>query len=206
MTQTIVCIVEGDGEVRAVPLLLRRLAQDRGVHDLAVPTPIRVHRDQFLRRPEEFERKLSLAVAKAQGGVVMVLLDADDDCPVFLAKDIEARAQHLVHSATLEVVICNREYEAWFLAAAESLAGRRGLRQDIAAPLGPDGIRNAKGWLTERIAGGRYHEVSDQPAMTAVFDIELAFGRSRSFRKLVKSVEVTLGLGGDVPESVERVS
>lgn len=196
MTRTIVCIIEGDGEVRAVPLLLRRLAEARGIHDLVVPPPIRVHRDQFLRRSEEFERKLLLAVAKAQGGAVVVLLDADDDCPVILARDIEERARPFLHGATLQVVIPNREYEAWLLAAAESLAGKRGLREDIVPPPQPDDIRNCKGWLSERIPGGRYHEVSDQPALTALFDVELASGRSRSLRKMITTFESAIAVGG----------
>lgn len=179
-----------------MPVLLRRLAEAKGVFDLVVPPPIRVHRDQFLRRPEEFERKLLLAAAKAQGGTVLVLLDADDDCPVELARDLYARGQVFVHGATLQVVIPNREYEAWFLAAAESLAGRRGLGADITPPEQPDVPRNAKGWLSERMPGGRYHEVSDQPALTAMFDLALASLRSRSFRKMVKTLDVVIAGDG----------
>jgi hypothetical protein len=79
------------------------------------------------------------------------------------------------------------------LAAAESLAGRRGLSADIAPVEQPDVPRNAKGWLSERMPGGRYHEVSDQPALTALFDLELASLRSRSFRKMVKTLEAVIG-------------
>lgn len=192
MTRTVVCIVEGDGEVKAVPVLLRRLAESRGVFDLVVPPPIRVHRDQFLRRENEFERKLLLAAAKARGGMILVMLDADDGCPVTLAQTIEARAKPFVQGATLKAVIPNREYEAWLLSAAESIAGRRGLKAGIVAPPQSDDIRNAKGWLSERMPAGRYHEVSDQPALTAIFDIEDAAGRSRSFRKLLKTFETTI--------------
>lgn len=73
---TIACIVEGDGKVRVLPVLLRRLAESRGIFDLRIPTPIRVHRDRFIRREEEFRRKLLLAAAKADGGTVLILLDA----------------------------------------------------------------------------------------------------------------------------------
>lgn len=195
MTRTVVCIVEGDGEVRALPLLLRRLAEAKGVYDLSVPTPIRVHRDQFLRRPEEFERKLLLACAKATGGAVLVLLDADDDCPMELAQDIAARGAAFVRTATLHVAIANREFEAWFLAAAQSLAGKRGLDGSLQAPAEPDAIRNAKGWLSERMSEGHYHEVSDQPALTAIFDLAQARQRSRSFRKLAKTLEQAIQTG-----------
>ncbi len=44
--------------------------------------------------------------------------------------------------------------------------------------------RNAKGWLSERIEGGTYRETIDQPAFSALIDLQQAFDRSRSFRKL----------------------
>jgi len=189
MTHRIVCVVEGDGEVRALPILLRRLAEAKGIYDIEVPPPIRVRRDQFLQRPEEFRRKLLLAAGKAQGGAVFVVLDADDDCPVEIAHQIHEGGRAFVHGATLHTVVADREYEAWLIAAAESLAGRRSLRDDLRSPDRPEDIRNAKGWLSENMVDGRYHEVSDQPALTAVFDVAGACQRSRSFRKFVETFE-----------------
>lgn len=186
---TIVSIVEGDGEVRAVPILLRRIAEAQGRFDVSVPVPIRVHRDQFLNRDEELRRKLLLAGAKAGAdGLVLVLLDADDDCPVTLAADIAARAAVVLPHRRVAVVIANREFEAWLLAGAASLAGRRGLPADLASPDNPDAIRDAKGWLSARVSGGRYHEVSDQPALTAMLDMASAVARSRSLHKLAGTV------------------
>lgn len=190
---TIASIVEGDGEVHALPVLLRRLAASSGVFDLVVPVPIRLARDRFLRREEEFRRILLLAAAKAgPDGTVLILLDADDDCPVELARASIAKARQILPTGDLSIVIANREYEAWFLSGAASLAGRRGLRGDLTAPSEPEKIRNAKGWLSERIPTGRYHEVSDQPALTAVMNIEEAALTSRSLRKLIKVVSAAL--------------
>ena len=189
----IVSIVEGHGEVRALPILLHRLAEAKGSFDLSVLEPIRVHRDQFLYRADEFRKKLLLAGAKAGGhGLVLVLLDADDDCPVTLAADIAARAAGVIPHQRLAVVIANREYEAWLLAGAASLAGKRGLPADLQAPAKPDTVRDAKGWLRPSVPGGRYHEVSDQPALTALFDIGTAANHSRSLRKLIATVATVL--------------
>ena len=47
-----------------------------------------------------------------------------------------------------------------------------------------EGPRDAKGWMRARMASGVYGEVTDQPAFSARFDLQLAFDRSRSFRKL----------------------
>lgn len=191
---TIACIVEGDGEVRALPVLLRRLAESRGIFDIRIPAPIRVHRDQFIRRDEEFRRKLLLAAAKADGGTVLILLDADDDCPVHLAADLNRCALEVLGAVIVAVVVAQREYEAWFLAAAGSLAGKRGLQEDLVAPMGSDAVRDAKGWLSERMSNGRYHEVSDQPAMSALLDIDEALAASRSFRKFVKECDAAFGV------------
>lgn len=183
----VVPIVEGDGEVQALPVLLRRLCQwltPEGLVDYG--RPIRVHRDRFLKRNTEFRRMLLLAAAKAgDTGWVLVLLDADDDCPVTLALDIATRARDVLPHCPISVVCANREFEAWFLASAESLDGRRGLKvaaRDI--PADPDAVRGAKEWLSRRITAGRYRETTDQPAFAATMDLEAARSRSRSFRKL----------------------
>jgi hypothetical protein len=61
----VAAIVEGAGEVAALPILLRRINAWRtpDVHLQALP-PIRVHRDRFLNRDDEFRRHLLLAAAK----------------------------------------------------------------------------------------------------------------------------------------------
>jgi hypothetical protein len=120
-------IVEGDGEVAALPVLLRRLGEWLSP-DVPATTmqPIRVRRDRFLNREEEFRRHLLLAAAKAGGdGWVLVLLDADDDCPAELGPRTLERARGIVPHRAVSMVFSNREYEAWFLAAAESLRGKR---------------------------------------------------------------------------------
>lgn len=188
----IIAIVEGDGEVRAVPALMRRLAYAAGRYDVEILPPIRVHRDKFLNKSEEFGRMLTLAVAKVRTGTVFVLLDADDDCPVDLARRIRDDAQSHVHDAHLAVIIANREFESWFIAAAESIAGTRGLIGGLAAPAHSEEIRNAKGWLSERCRNGRYREVTDQPALVELFDIDAALAKSRSFRKFFEEYQRAL--------------
>lgn len=180
-------IVEGDGEVQALPVLLRRLGQWLTPEiPIALDRPIKVRRDRFLRRDEEFRRMLLLAEARAaRTGSVLILLDADDDCPVELAADILSRAKTVVLAAEVGVVCANREFEAWFLACASSLNGRRGLSISATDLLvTADAVRGAKEWLSRRIVNGRYRETTDQPAFAAIMDLGMAKQQSRSFRKL----------------------
>lgn len=190
---TIAAIVEGDGEVRAVPLLLRRMAQAHGVHNLHIPVPIRVRRDKFLNQDQEFKSKLVLAALKAGDyGTVLVLLDADDDCPLKLAATVMKRASAVVPHRAVSVVIANKEYEAWFLASIASLAGKRGLKNDLEPPEDAESIRDAKGWLGARMLKGGYHVITDQPAFTALFDMDQAHAASRSMRKMTAAVAAAL--------------
>lgn len=195
----IVTIVEGEGEVAAVPVLLRRLAAEwhptTPTAVLPLP-PIRVRRDRFLNREEEFRRQLLLAAAKSgENGWILIILDADDDCPATLGKEIQQRARQYIPHRRLSVVLPMHEYEAWFLASASSLQGTRGFQVGAKERIDPEGIRNIKGWMSSHMGGSdqAYKEVRDQPAFTARIDLRLAHQNSRSFRKLCKEWDAQIG-------------
>lgn len=44
MTIRIASVVEGHGEVQAIPILIRRIAMTRGVFDISIRTPHRIGR------------------------------------------------------------------------------------------------------------------------------------------------------------------
>jgi hypothetical protein len=185
-------IVEGDGEVAALPVVLRRLGEWKTPATyVEVLPPIRVYRDRFLNRPDEFSRHLQLAAAKCgDTGWILILLDADDDCPAVMGAAILARAAGVVPHRRVAVVLATREYEAWFIAAAASLDGCRSFTCRAGdAHAEAEVPRNAKGWMGERMASGAYRETTDQPAFSARMDLQQAFDRSRSFRKLCSEWE-----------------
>ena len=186
----VACVVEGHGEVEALPILLRRLAERLPVPvNVQVPTPIRVPKSK-LQKAGELERVVQLAARKAGiGGGILIVLDGDDDCPADLGPRLLQRAAVARGDVPISVVVAQREYEAWFLAAAESLAGRRGLPTNLVSPPEPEAIRGAKGWLSDRMPRQRpYSETLDQPALTALLDVDRA-RRAPSFDKLCRDVE-----------------
>ena len=182
----IATIVEGDGEVAALPILLRRLGAWQSPDiSFIVPPPIRVRRDRFLNREDEFRRMLLLAAAKCgTSGWILVLLDADDDCPANFGAQVLAHALAIVPHRRVSVVLANREYEAWFIASRMSLNGSRGFAFTLQQNFDAEHPRDAKGWLGEQMASGKYREITDQPALYALMDLQQAFEGSRSFRKL----------------------
>ena len=184
---SVASIVEGDGEVAALPILLRRISQwlTPEVY-VDVLAPIRVYKDRFLNQESEFSRHLKLAAAKCgDSGWVLVLLDADDDCPASRGTEVAQRAARLIPHRRVGVVFANREYEAWFIAAAESLHGVRTFKFDLRdSQVDAELPRNAKGWLRERMSSGAYRETTDQAGFSAGFNLDMACARTRSFRKL----------------------
>ena len=186
----IVTIVEGPGEVEAMPILIRRIAEVAAPEAVPhVPRPIRVKRDRFLKE-NELERYVDLAGRQAgTDGGVLIVLDADDDCPPELASTILGRATRARSDRVIKVVLARREYEAWFLAAADSIAGLRGLPSDLTPPANAESIRNAKGWLTSSMPPGRaYKETRDQPALTSLFELATARRGAPSFDKMWRTV------------------
>lgn len=180
-------IVEGHGEVLALPVLLRRLANWQTPSVAAqILSPIRVRKDRFLNRADEFSRHLQLAAAKCgEEGWILVLLDADDECPASRAAEILRSGRNIIPHRRLAVVLANREFEAWFIASAASLDGVRNFQcQPEDVHQSAETPRNAKGWLGERMGGLGYHETADQAAFAARMDLDAAHARSRSFRKL----------------------
>lgn len=191
---TIASIVEGHGEVAALPLLLRRIAgQVAAGRVVNASRPFRVRRQNFLK-PDEVERSVEF-VANRSGvdGRILILLDANSDCPKTLAAEIIERARRARGDQAIQVVLAKVEYEAWFLAAAESVADHRGIKPDVVSPSNPEAVQDAKGWISKRMEPGRsYSPSTDQPALTAVFDMDVARKRAASFEKLYRAVESLL--------------
>ena len=182
------CIVEGHGEVEAVPVVVRRIAErERPLNVVEIPNPLRITKDRLVKAGE-LERAVELAARLAgQPGGVLVVLDSDDDCPAEQEPALLARAEAARSDRPIAVVLAKREFEGWLLAAAESLRGQRGLPDNLQPPADPEAIRGAKEWLTGRMTAGRaYSPTLDQPALSARFDLDLARTRSQSFDKFYR--------------------
>ena len=180
-------IVEGHGEVAAVPVLLRRFIAEAQAWRVGIGRPIRRSRGQLIQQAP-LEQAVELALRQPGCDAILIMFDGDTDCPAELGPRVHGWATVAAGGVPCEVVLPHREYEAWFLAAIESLRGARGLRLD--APLHPDpeAPRGAKEQLDERMnAGKSYLERTHQPAFSERFSMDAAHARCRSFRKLTKS-------------------
>lgn len=180
-------IVEGYGEVSAVPVLLRRLLVAADRMDVVVNRPIRQKQSQLLSK-DSLGKAIQLAMYKPGCSGILVLFEEEDGCPKELGPQLTGWIQEKAGNFPVALVLAHREYEAWFLAALESIKGKRGIRHDSLFNSNPESIRDAKGTIEDLMPKNRsYHETTDQAAFSELFDMRLAYRNSRSFRHLVKA-------------------
>ncbi len=188
-------IVEGHGEVPALPALLRRIAGERfGIWNPPILKPGRYPANQLLRQEDGIWVPGPCLIkaaghARNEGATaLLVLLDADDFCAKSASESVAPALSGVTGFETARIVFAVREYEAWLLASAETLQ-----EGAVAYPNDPEQPRDAKGTL-ERHLGlvFPYNEKTDQPAFSAKANLSLCHERSRSFRKLTKDFKELL--------------
>jgi hypothetical protein len=163
MTLFVAPIVEGAPEEGCIKIILSRLWSDL-LHaaegePLAVLEPIPAKRSSLVKDGHpELEQTVERAVRVLQArlrhsdmdrGFILVLIDAEEDCPKTLGPRLLARARAARCDADIVCVLAKRELENWFKAAAASLAGVSGLPDDLTVPANPEDGSGAT-WLTRQ--------------------------------------------------------
>jgi hypothetical protein len=203
-------VVEGHGEAGSVRILLQRVWEFLEGEYVGVLQPVRQPRGRLVQ--EEGPKKANCLALKAlrdgpgppDPPLVLILIDADEDCPVELGPRLLALAKEAAGGTDVSCVVVKVEYETWFAASAESLASFLELPPGFAASESPESSRHGRAWVEQRFQGGKYSETRDQPAITAAMDLGLCRGRSPSFDKLCRELEKRLirSPGGSEPEGV----
>lgn len=181
-------VVEGDGEIAALPVLLRRMIPELGCYVEVGSAPVKRHRTD-LRDEQRFRTGLRLALTRDNVSALLVLFDLDDDCARDLMPNLRRWAGEEVAHLPHTIVLARHEYEAWFVAALESLRGVRQIAADAAYADDPEIKRDAKGVISSFMPKNTsYSPTADQPALSAAFGFGQAYRRSSSFQKLVNEV------------------
>ena len=86
---------------------------------------------------------------------ILVLLDADDDCPVTVnLSNLSQRCEPFQSICPVEVVYAHREYESWFLASLDTIKGRSVIPDTASFSAAVEDISNPKQWLTDQMPPG----------------------------------------------------
>lgn len=191
----LVCIVEGKGEVTAIPNLCSRILRHylNDVAWIVDQDPIRQPRGKLVDEKSKsrlrgchadgVRRAVLLARQTRRADAVLVLCDADDDCPATWGPD----AARVVTGFMLgDAVMAVCEYETWLLLNfAEEAVRRAGVRT-------PESKRGAKEALARLVPG--YLPTTHQLSETRKIDIALVRSRSDSFDKLVRALATISGM------------
>jgi Domain of unknown function (DUF4276) len=180
----IVCVVEGHGEVAAVPRLCTKVLHHIQAWQWIVDAqPIRHPRSLLVDTASGCGAGLAKVVTLAfrrPADAVLVFCDADDDCAAKWGPRAAALVQQHGRGAA---VMATREYESWLLFARLRTHAHQG------RPI--EEIRDAKGALARLVPG--YKPTVHQTRLTSDVDVPLLCELSRSFRKLVTTMETIVG-------------
>jgi hypothetical protein len=209
--RSIVTFVEGDGDVAAAPILLRRILAKMERYDWIATRAIQVRSlANFVNRLDDF---LGYVEQDASSAGALVLLDLDDGCPRAEAHALTERLRAYNAAFPIAVVFAHREYEAWFLASMWSLSLNAAIgEQRRNYPGEPEAPRDSKGWISQQMGMGRaYKERINQPQFTQKMSLRRAYARSRSFRRLCGAVRELIELAdrgerGLVTPAAERTA
>jgi len=184
--------VEGDGDLTAVPNLIREAAAHYELFRLTtVGKPLRAGNIKSLLREGEFERFLRIATKK-ESEAIIVAVDADEACPVDIARQLVARAGAIEQEINrrVGVILFKPEFEVLFLHSIESIAERLpkykinpralGSREDF------ESLRDAKGRLRNACDGMNYKETRDQDKFIYGMDFNVVMEKSRCFARFVR--------------------
>ena len=97
MNLAILPIVEGQSEVESVPILLHRIRDQMQAFNIQISRPWRVKRNKVVKQGE-LERAITQGIRdRSNIGAILLLLDAEDDCPAALALELSERCRKTTH-------------------------------------------------------------------------------------------------------------
>ena len=205
MTIYISPIVEGETEDKCLEPLLQRIWNEeiQSSMRLQVFSAIVSKRDQLLSDKhsqllESVERAAIRLKSKLQrdvgsSGIVLLLLDAETDCPIQLANKLLSRCKR--DDIQLACVLAMKMFENWIVAGASTLAGFNNLPDTLPACVNPEEVHGSV-WLDKQMrlkdATRKYRKTDDAREFVRRMNLVDAHNNSRSFRKLCKELRSLL--------------
>lgn len=178
---SILLIVEGEGDVRAAPILVRRVLNERhGRYDINVLRPQKRGDIHAIRK--NISRFIKMAMLEK--APVLWLVDCDDGDWQVQQHDLEAALanEYLPYPVRFSLMV--KEYEALFLAEPATTKKVLSISEEIEFPLDPENIRGAKEWLSSKMPKGyAYKETTHQEKLSASINLSLLAENSPNFRR-----------------------
>jgi len=173
-------VVEGRGEIQAVPALLRKRLEEKGDYRDIVGKPVPCNGRFNALRPRGIEGYVAVAAARPGCRGVLVVLDGEGDAVCELGPELAKRASQ--HSAGKEVVTClaDAKYEDWLVSSAESLE-----LPNLAYRPEADAVKV----LREALHPIKYVKPIWQPKLTYRMSLDLAASRNQSLARFLRKFD-----------------
>lgn len=177
-------VVEGDGEVAALPILIRRhLHENRSIYDIEVAKPKNSKGRGNLEAPGGVERYAQHAALPSDICGVLVLCDSDDDPVCQFGPEIGRRAENAVPTKPVIATLAVAEFENWIVASSETLGGEPLSDDPDYENLSAEAIIRA--WRFPR----SYVKPLHQPGYAQKLDFDLVRSRCPSFARLLRCID-----------------
>lgn len=181
-------IVEGDGDMRAVPVLIRKILHANNLFGVDLHPAQK--RNDYSKLHNTFDNYFSAAI-KWEAPILWVL---DFDCKQCACVKTESqklysRADALRPGWPFKVAFIVKEFEALFLAEQQSTKAVLGIPEDFNFSPNPETIKGAKGEISRALPVGKaYKETVHQEKIAAQLDLNILRNVSSDFRHLERSV------------------
>ena len=207
MTLYLVPIVEGETEKLCIAPLLHRIWRDL----LAAPIRLQVlpaltvdrgcmvstTRTDLTDKVDEACVKLipMIRTDPINAGLLLILLDADHDCPATLGPSLLHRAKTHRSDVPIACVLAKRMFENWIVAGASTLAGVKGLPDPLSPPPDCEGRSGSK-WLGEQLrhqkSNRAYKKTVDAKVFIQRMNLQECRDNAPSFDKLCRDLAARL--------------
>ena len=204
MTLYVAPIVEGQTEQGCVERLLHRVWAEllQQTERLQVLGPFRGYRDALVHgNGQALTQAVQKAFLKARERtrrepegrlLLLLLLDAEGDCPATLAPRLLQTARQARGDADIACVLAKRMTENWIAAGAAALAGVNGLPNPLSPPPNPEDGSGA-GWLDARLRSvdrrRKYTKTADAKVFVEAMHLRQCRETAPSFDKLCRDLQ-----------------
>lgn len=175
-------VVEGPGDAKSLPILLRKWLEHHQDYRDILGKPIPCHGRDNATVANGIEGFVATAASRPGCVAVLVVLDAERDPLMQLENDLQERAK-LVCRVPVVVKLADHHWEDWLYASAETLqipdfTYEEGKRKSVSQALKPT----------------KYVKPTWQPRLTARMDVEIAARRNLSLRSMLEDFDALLEL------------
>ena len=174
-------VVEGAGDVKALPILLRAHLQTNGEFRDVLGKPVALHGRTKAFATNGIEGYVAAASRPGCVGV-LVVLDGEGDCVAEAGPLLRDRADK-ASGVLVRVALADRDFEDWLHASAETLD--LGLSGYVAGQRGQHALKQA-------LKPNSYTKPVWQPRLTSKLDLPLARSRSASLDRCLRRFDELL--------------